>query len=90
MISLCEKVRLQQLRKAKCSILASISDIFQKNFLTEPHTCLYSTLCKSHDFLISFNLDTFFQKCDFLEKFISSFFLEQDLWSLGHCYTGQC
>ena len=53
MISLCEKVRLQQLRKAKCSILASISDIFQKNFLTEPHTCLYSTLCKSHDFLIS-------------------------------------
>ena len=30
MISICEKVRLQQLRKAKYSILVSIPLIFQK------------------------------------------------------------
>ena len=53
MISICEKVRLQQLRKAKYSILASISHIFQKYFVTEPHTYLCNTLCKSHDFRIS-------------------------------------
>ena len=34
--------------------ISSISHIFQKNFLTEPHTYLYNTLlCKSLDFLIS-------------------------------------
>ena len=48
MISICEKVRLQQLKKAKYWILASISHIFHKNFLTEPHIYLYNTLlCKS-------------------------------------------
>ena len=35
MFSICEKVRLQQLRKAKYSILASISHIFQESFLTD-------------------------------------------------------
>ena len=38
MIFICEKVRLQLLRKAKYSILASISHIFQTIFLTELHT----------------------------------------------------
>ena len=52
--AICEKVRLQKLRKAKYSILASILHIFQKIFLTELHTYLYKkTLFKSHDFLIS-------------------------------------
>ena len=77
MISICEKVRLQLLRKVKYSILASISHIFQTIFLTELHTYLQNTLC--HDFLMIFlylalNLDTLFKKCHFLEKFISSFF----------------
>ena len=53
MISICEKVRLQQLTKVKYSILASILDIFQNFFLTEPHTYLYNTMCKSHSFIIS-------------------------------------
>ena len=44
MIYICEKVRLRQLGKAKAkySILASISHIFQKNFLTQPYTYLES------------------------------------------------
>ena len=45
MISICEKVRLQQLRMAKYSILASISQyhtFFQFFFLQMPHTYLYS------------------------------------------------
>ena len=54
MISICERVRLQLLRKAIYSILTSILHIFQKKFLTEPHTYLYNTLCKSHGFLISY------------------------------------
>ena len=54
MISICEKVWLQQLTKAKYSILESILHIFQKMFLTQSHTYLYNTLCKSHDFLISY------------------------------------
>ena len=40
MISTCEKVRLQQLRKGKYSILASI---FQNIFLTDPYTYLHNT-----------------------------------------------
>ena len=55
MISICEGGRLQQLRKAKYSILASsILHIFQLFFLTEVHTYLYNTLGKSHGFLISY------------------------------------
>ena len=54
MISICEKVRLQQLRRAKYSILASILHIFLFSFfLTEPHIYLYNTLCKSHGFFMS-------------------------------------
>ena len=44
MISICERVRLQLLRKATYSILASILHIFQKKILREPHTYLYNTL----------------------------------------------
>ena len=51
-IFICEKTRLQQLRKIKYSILASILHIFQNFFLAEPHTHLHNALCKSHDFLI--------------------------------------
>ena len=47
MITICKKVRLQQLRKAKYSILAPILPIFQNFFLTESHTYLYNTLCQS-------------------------------------------
>ena len=58
MISVCEKVRLQQLRMAKYSILASILHIFEK-----PHNYLCNTLCKSRDFLIScFESGHIFQK----------------------------
>ena len=42
MISICERVSLQQLRKTKHS--ASISLISQDFFLAEPHTCLCNTL----------------------------------------------
>ena len=53
MVCICEGVRLQQLRKAKYSILvSSILHIFQLFFLTEVHTYLYNTLGKSHGFLI--------------------------------------
>ena len=63
MISVCEKVRLQQLRMAKYSILASILHIFEKKILSEPHNYLYNTLCKSRDFLIScFESGHIFQK----------------------------
>ena len=51
MISIFEKMRLQQLRKIRYSTLPSIVLIFQKSFLTEPHTYLCSTLSKSNDFL---------------------------------------
>ena len=52
MISIFEKVRLQQWTKAKYSILASILHIFQKNFLHSliPTCTIHS---KSHGFLIS-------------------------------------
>ena len=75
MISICEKVRLQQWIKVKYSVLAPTLYIF---FLTESHTYLCNTLCKSHDFL-ALNLNTFYKNCDFLEKIILLFFFEQDL-----------
>ena len=54
-------MRSEQLRKVKYSILATILPIFL--FLTEPHTYLYNTLCKSHDFLIfCFEPGSLFQK----------------------------
>ena len=70
MISICEKVKLQQARKAKYSILASILNIFQ-NFKSfqNLHTYLYKTMCTSHGFLIScFELETFFKKYHFLKN----------------------
>ena len=79
MICICEKVRLQQLREAKYSILASILHNFLFFFfLAEPLTYLYNILYKSHDFLhLALNLGTFFKKCDFLKKFVLSFSFEQ-------------
>ena len=71
MFSICEKVKLQQSRKEKYSILVSILDLFNF-FLTEPHAYLYNTLCKSHHFLIS--CFESFKKCDFLEKIILPLF----------------
>ena len=53
MISIYGKVRLQQLRKAKYSILGSVLHIFQIFFLAETHTYLCNTLCKSRGFFIS-------------------------------------
>ena len=80
MISLCEKVELQQLRKAKYLILASILHKSQFFFLAEPHTYLCYTICKSHVFFLylALNLETSLKKFDFLEKFILSFFFKQD------------
>ena len=70
MISICEKVRLQQLRKTKCSTLASILHIFLSfSFFTEPNSYLYNTMCTSHGFLIScFEFGNIFQKMWLLEK----------------------
>ena len=48
MISICEKVTLQQLRKAKYLILASILHISQNFIRTEPHTYLCNTHCVNH------------------------------------------
>ena len=74
-ISICGKTRLQQLRKIKYSILASVLHIFHNFFLAEPHTHLHNTLCKSHDFLVfCFESWHIVQYCDFLEKFILPFF----------------
>ena len=80
MSSICGEVRLQQLRKAKYSISASILHIFQFFFLTEPYIYLQNILCKSHGLLIScFESGNIFQKM-VLENFILSFFFEQDLY----------
>ena len=69
MISICEKMRLQLLRKAKYSILASMFHIYLFFFLQR----LIPTRkiqCKSHGFLTYyFESRNIFQKCDFLQKF---------------------
>ena len=70
MISIYGKVKLQQLRKAKYSILGLILHIVQIFFLTETHTYFCNTLCK--------NREKSFKKCEFLEKFVLLFFFEQD------------
>ena len=80
MISVFEKVRLQQLRMAKYSILASILHIFEKKFFQN----LITTCAIHYVNLVIFlylvlNLDTFFKNFDFLEIFILSFFFEEDL-----------
>ena len=61
MIYICEKVRLRQLGKSKVkySTLASISHIFQKNFLTQPSTYLESERC---NFFEKFFLSFFFEQ----------------------------
>ena len=80
MISICEKSRLQQLRKAKYLKLTLILHIFRIYFLTKPHTYLYNNCVNLKIFLLLvLNLDTFLEKCVFLETLISSFFFEQDL-----------
>ena len=54
---------LWKTRKAKYPILVSTLYIFRKNFLTELHTYLYNTLCRSHHFLVScFDSGHIFQK----------------------------
>ena len=53
MSSICEKMRLQQERNSKYLVLASILHIFQFFFLVDPHTYLYNTLCRSHNFPLS-------------------------------------
>ena len=54
MISICQKVRLQQLKKCKIFNISLNIVNFWKMFLTEPHTYLHNTLCKSHDFRLSY------------------------------------
>ena len=85
MISIFEKVRLQQLRKEKYSILASILHIFQKPFLQNlmPTSTIHCVNIMIFLYLV-LNLDTFFKKRD-MEKFILSFFFEQDLFIQWHC-----
>ena len=79
MTSICKKVRLQQLRKAKYSILATICTFFKFFFLQSlVRTCTIHCLYLMIFLYFALNLETFFKKCDFLEKFILSFFLEQD------------
>ena len=82
MIFICEKVRLQQVGKSKYSILASMVHIFQNIFLTQSYTYLYNTQWNLMIFSsLAVNQDTFFKKCNFLEKFISSFFF----WTRSGC-----
>ena len=76
MISICEKVRLQQLRIFNISL--NIAH-FSKKILTEPHTTSAIYCVNLMIFLyLALNRDTFFKKLNFLEKLISSFFFEQD------------
>ena len=64
MISICEKVRLQQLRKEKYSILSSILNIFQNIFLTEPHTYFVQYTESLVVFLyLTLNIEFFLKKC---------------------------
>ena len=54
--------------------------------LSQHHTYLYNMLCKSHGFLISyFGSGNIFKKCDFLEKFVLSFFFQHAI--IEHYYT---
>ena len=86
MISIFEKVRLQKLRKAKYSILASILRIFQKPFLQSLIPTCRIQCVNMMDFLyLVLNLDTFFEKCDIIEEFISSFYFEQGSFMQWHC-----
>ena len=78
-ISICEKVRLQQLRKAKYSILASILHIFNFFLQSLIPTCAIHCVNLMVFLYLALDMEKCFKKCDFLEKFILSFLFEQDL-----------
>ena len=62
MISICKKVRLQQLGKTKYSILASILHIFQKVSLQSfTSVCTIQCVNLMIFFYFNLNLDTFFK-----------------------------
>ena len=81
MISICVKVRLQQLRKTKYSILATILHIFLFFFFLQNliPTCTIHCINLVIFLYFDLNLEAFFRKCDFSEKFVSPFLFEQDL-----------
>ena len=79
MSSICEKMRLQQSKKVKFSILALILHIFQFLYLQNLiPTCTIHCVNLMIFLYLALNLETFSKKGDFLEKFIISFFFEQD------------
>ena len=66
MISISEKMRLQQLSKAKYLILTSILHNFQFCFLIEPHICYKIHYVNVMVLLyLALNLETYFKKYDF-------------------------
>ena len=79
------KSGVKHLKKAKYSILASILDIFENIFLTEPRIYFYNTLCKSHGFLISCfesywkhnSKNLTFWKISFCHSFLNKIYIEQ-------------
>ena len=79
MISVREKVRSEQLRKVKYSILATILPIFLFFFLQNLiPTCTIHCVNLMIFLYFALNLEAFFKNRDFLEKFILSFSYEQD------------
>ena len=93
MIFICEKVRLQQLIKAKYSILASICTFFFFFFLTEPYIYLRNTLCNSHGFLIScFESGNMFQEMLLLAKFhfVIPFWIRSILQGIFFAWIDNC
>ena len=79
MISIYGKVRLQQLRKAKYSILGSILHIFQIFFLQRLiPICVIHCVNLVVFLYLALNREKIFKKCEFSEKSVLSFFFEQD------------
>ena len=70
MISTCEGVRLQQLRKGKYLTLASILHNLKKKkiLLSLISTCTIHCPNLMVFLYLALKLETFFNKCDFLEK----------------------
>ena len=69
MISTCEGVRLQQLRKGKYLTLASIlHNLKKKILLSLISTCTIHCPNLMVFLYLALKLETFFNKCDFLEK----------------------
>ena len=78
MISTCEKVRFEQLRKAKYSILASISHICQKKFLQSlTHTCTIHCVNLMIFLYLALNLETFLKNAIFWKNSFCQFFLNK-------------